>query len=81
MTLSIRGDGAQDPAQAATAAAAARQAKAAAADAEKQIQEGTARERARQRTQEALSQHNRPLHDFGALTSPLSPTVPTGPRR
>ena len=79
MTMTIRGDGAQDPAQAAAAAAAARQAEAAAATAEKQFQEEAARERARQRTQEALRQQNRPLHDFGALTGPLSPTVPTGP--
>ena len=81
MTFSIRGGDAHDPAQAAAAAATARQAEAAAADAEKQIQEETARERARQLTQEALRQHDRPLRDFGALTGPLSPTVPTGPRR
>src|SRR3972149_2226177 len=81
MTLTIRGDGTQDPAQAAAAAAAARQAEADAATAQRQVQEETARARARQRTEEALRQPDRPLRDFGALTGPLSPTVPTGLRR
>lgn len=74
MELSIRGGGAQDPAQAGAAALGARQAEVAAAEAEAQIQEERGRERARQLSQEALRQGDAPLTRFGVLSGPLAPT-------
>ncbi len=81
MTFSIRGGGAQDPAQAEAARAGARQAEAEAAKVEAQTQGERAREQAERLNRDALMQGDAPLRNFGVLGGPLSPTVPSGMRR
>ena len=81
MTFTLRGGGAQDPAQAEAAAAGARQAEAEAAKVEAQAQAERAAEQAGRLNRESLMQRDAPLRNFGVLPGPLSPTVPTGIRR
>lgn len=81
MTFTLRGGGAQDPAQAEAARAGARQAEADAAKAEAQAEAERAAEQAGRLNRDALMQGDAPLRNFGVLPGPLSPTVPTGIRR
>ncbi len=81
MTFTLRGGGAQDPAQAEAARAGARQAEADAAKAEAQAQAERAAEQTGRLNRDALMQGDAPLRNFGVLPGPLSPTVPSGIRR
>ncbi len=76
LEFTLRGGGAEVPAQAEAAAAGARQAEAEAAKIETQAQEERGRESVRRLNQDALGQRDAPLRNFGVLSGPLSPTVP-----
>jgi hypothetical protein len=79
--LTVRGQTGTDPAQAEAARAAARQAERDAVEVEAKTAEQEKDKQAQRLNQESLQQHDAPLRNFGVLSGPLSPTVPTGIRR
>lgn len=79
--LTVRGQTSTDPAKTEAARAAARQAERDAVELEAKTAEQGKDKHAQKLNQEALTQHDVPLRNFGVLSGPLSPTGPTGIRR